>query len=294
MEKKLERSSESSEKGLGLEGKVVMVTGASSGLGREFALSFARRGCNIVATARRTDLLISLCDEIDKLNTSSPASLHGDSNRRSPVKAMAVKLDVSQSDADVDAAVGLAWQCFGRIDVLVNNAGFRGNVNSSLDLKEDEWNKVVTTNLKGTWLVSKAVGKRMREAKQAGSIINISSIGGLSRGELPGGIAYSASKAGINAMTKVMALELGMHNIRVNAVAPGLFRSEITAGLMEKGWLNTVARKIVPLQTWGDIEPTLTSTLHLLASDTSAYITGNVFIIDGGQSIPGVPLYSSL
>uniref|UniRef100_D5ACM9 3-oxoacyl-[acyl-carrier-protein] reductase n=1 Tax=Picea sitchensis TaxID=3332 RepID=D5ACM9_PICSI len=278
----------------GLEGKVVLVTGASSGLGREFALSFARRGCNIVATARRTQLLISLCQDIDKLNNSAPASLQGCSNSRLLVKALAVKLDVSQSDAVVDAAVGIAWQCFGRIDVLINNAGFRGNVNSSLDLKEDEWNKVITTNLRGTWLVSKAVGKRMREAKRGGSIINISSIGGLPRGELPGGIAYSASKAGINAMTKIMALELGMYNIRVNAVAPGLFRSEITAGLMEKDWLNTVARKIVPLQTWGEIEPTLTSTLHLLASDTSAYTTGNIVIIDGGQSLPGVPLYSSL
>lgn len=278
----------------GLEGKVVLVTGASSGLGREFALSFARRGCNIVATARRTQLLISLCQDIDKLNNSAPASLQGCSNSRLLVKALAVKLDVSQSDAVVDAAVGIAWQCFGRIDVLINNAGFRGNVNSSLDLKEDEWNKVITTNLRGTWLVSKAVGKRMREAKRGGSIINISSIGGLSRGEVPGGIAYSASKAGINAMTKIMALELGMYNIRVNAVAPGLFRSEITAGLMEKDWLNTVARKIVPLQTWGEIEPTLTSTLHLLASDTSAYTTGNIVIIDGGQSLPGVPLYSSL
>lgn len=278
----------------GLEGKVVMVTGASSGLGREFALSFARRGCHIVATARRTQLLISLCEEIEKLNNSSPASPQGDSNSRPPIKAMAVELDISQSDAAVDAAVGVAWQCFGRIDVLINNAGFRGNVNSSLDLKEDEWNTVVTTNLRGTWLVSKAVGKRMCEAKRGGSIINISSIGGLWRGEVPGGLAYSASKAGINAMTKVMALELGMYNIRVNAVAPGLFRSEITAGLMEKDWLNTVARKIVPLQTWGDIEPTLTSTLHLLASDSSAYTTGNVIIIDLGQSIPGVPLYSSL
>ena len=89
-------------------------------------------------------------------------------------------------------------------------------------------------------------------------------------------------------MTKIMALELGMYNIRVNVIAPGLFRSEITAGLMEKDWLNTVTRKIVPLQTWGEIDPKLTSALHLLASDTSAYITGNIFIIDGGQSLPGV------
>ena len=89
-------------------------------------------------------------------------------------------------------------------------------------------------------------------------------------------------------MTKIMALELEMYNIRVNVIAPGLFRSEITAGLMEKDWLNTVTRNIVPLQAWGEIDPKLTSALYLLASDTSAYITGNIFIIDGGQSLPGV------
>jgi len=91
-----------------------------------------------------------------------------------------------------------------------------------------------------------------------------------------------------------MALELGRYNIRVNAVAPGIFKSEITASLMKKDWLNTVGRKIVPLQTWGETDPTLTSILHLLASDNSAYITGNVFIVDGGYTLPGVPLYSSL
>ncbi|KAH9301771.1 hypothetical protein KI387_013354, partial [Taxus chinensis] len=243
-----------------MEHKVVMVTGASSGLGREFALNLARRGWKIVATARRRELLKSLCDQIEEFNKNNSSS-----------SAAAVELDVSHNYASVDAAVGAAWQCFGRIDVLINNAGFRGNVNIGLDLEEDEWNKVLTTNLRGAWLVSKAVGKRMRDAKQGGSIINISSIGGLSRGEVPGGIAYSASKAGINILTKIMALELGKYNIRVNAIAPGLFRSEITAGLMQKDWLNNVAQNIVPLQTWGESDPAVTSVVHLLASDSSAY-----------------------
>ncbi|GLJ21593.1 hypothetical protein SUGI_0400960 [Cryptomeria japonica] len=258
--------------------KVVMVTGASSGLGREFALNMAKRGWNVVATARRRELLQSVCAEIEQFG----------------VKASAVQLDVSHPSAAVDAAVGIAWQCFHRIDVLINNAGFRGDVHESLDLSEDEWNKVVTTNLRGAWLVSKAVGICMRDAGRGGSIINISSIGGLSRGELPGGIAYNASKAGINTLTKVMALELGKYNIRVNSIAPGLFRSEITAGLMEKDWLNNVAEKTVPLKTWGQIDPAMTSIVHLLASDSSAYITGNIFIVDGGATLPGVPLYSSL
>lgn len=272
----------------GLAGKVVMVTGASSGLGREFALSLARRGCNVVATARRKELLQSLCEEIGKLNFSDAGSSRGS------VKAVAVQLDISQNYAAVDATVEIAWQCFGTIDVLINNAGFRGTVKSVLDLEEDEWNKVLTTNLRGAWLVSKAVGKRMHDAKRGGSIINISSIGGLSRGESPGGVAYSASKAGVNTLTKIMALELGKYNIRVNSIAPGLFKSEITAGLMEKDWLNNVAKRTVPLQKWGESDPALTSLIRLLASDSSAYITGNVFIVDGGQSLPGVPLYSSL
>ncbi|XP_039142043.1 3-oxoacyl-[acyl-carrier-protein] reductase FabG-like [Dioscorea cayenensis subsp. rotundata] len=271
-----------------LEGKVVMVTGASSGIGRELCLHLARAGCLIVAAARRTDRLRSLCDQIN-----GAASAEDDQEPK-PVRSVAVELDVSGKSAEIEASVQRAWDAFGRIDALVNNAGIRGEVHSPLDWTEEDWNGNITTNLTGLWLVSKHVCIRMRDAKQKGSVINISSIGGLHRGQLPGGAAYSASKGGVIMLTKVMALELGEYNIRVNAVAPGLFKSEITQGLMQKEWLNKVAEKVVPLRTFGTSDPALTGLVRYLIHDSSEYVTGNTFIVDAGATLPGVPIFSSL
>ncbi|XP_077209853.1 uncharacterized protein LOC143845414 [Tasmannia lanceolata] len=271
-----------------LDGKVVMVTGASSGLGRDFCLSLAKAGCKIVAAARRTDRLKSLCEEINRLGPFS-----GDPEI-STVRSVAVELDVTANNDVIDASVQIAWDAFGRIDALINNAGIRGNVKSPLDLSEEEWNNVLRTNLTGSWLVSKHVCKRMRDAHLRGSIINISSIAGLNRGQLPGGLAYASSKAAVNTMTRVMALELGEYGIRVNSISPGLFRSEITEGLMQKEWLNNIAMRTVPLRTFGTSDPALTSLAQYLIHDSSEYVTGNIFIVDAGATLPGVPLYSSL
>ncbi|GAY43686.1 3-oxoacyl-reductase [Citrus sinensis] len=259
--------------------KVVMVTGASSGLGREFCLDLARAGCLIVAAARRCDRLKSLCDEI---------------NKPSSIRAVAVELDICADGAAIESSVQKAWEAFGRIDVLINNAGVRGSVKSPLDWTEEEWDHNIKTNLTGSWLVSKYVCIRMRDANLGGSIINISSIAGINRGQLPGGVAYASSKAGLNSMTKVMALELGVHNIRVNSISPGLFRSEITEGLMQKKWLNNVALKTVPLREFGTSDPALTSLVRYLIHDSSKYVSGNMFIVDAGATLPGVPIFSSL
>ncbi|XP_073001738.1 uncharacterized protein [Typha latifolia] len=266
-----------------LEGKVVMVTGASSGIGREICLDLAAAGCRIVAAARRIDRLRSLCDQIN-----------GSGGSASPVQAVAVELDVSAESGAIEAAAATAWRSFGRIDALVNNAGVRGGIYAPLDWPEEEWNKLFKTNVTGLWLVSKHVCKLMRDAKQRGSVINISSIAGLERGQLPGAIGYAASKTSVNAITRVMALELGMYNIRVNSISPGIFKSEITKGLMQKKWLSNVEMKIVPLRTHGTADPALTSVVRYLIDDSSEYVTGNVFIVDAGAVIPGVPLYSSL
>ncbi|GAB4843957.1 hypothetical protein Ancab_013921 [Ancistrocladus abbreviatus] len=276
-----------------LEGKVVMVTGASSGIGREFCLDLAKAGCRIIAAARRTDRLKSLCDQVNQLSSSSTSSDCA-SSQSATVRAIAVDLDITADGQSIKESVRKAWDAFGRIDALINNAGVRGNVRSPLDLSEEEWNNTVRTNLTGTWLVSKYVCIHMRDAKSGGSVINISSIGGLDRGHLPGGVVYNASKAAVNSLTKNMALELGAYKIRVNSIAPGLFKSEITENLMQKDWLNNVARRIVPLREHGTVDPALTSLVRYLIHDSSEYVTGNIFIVDAGATLPGVPIFSSL
>ncbi|KAL5997330.1 hypothetical protein ACLOJK_008260 [Asimina triloba] len=273
-----------------LPGKVVMVTGASSGLGREFCLDLAKAGCRIVAAARRTDRLESLCEEIQRLS-SSPASTDA---AISEAKCIAVELDVTASAALVVESVRKVWDAFGHIDVLVNNAGVRGTIHSPLSLSEDEWITAMKTNLTGSWLVAKYVCKLMLDAKQKGSIINISSIVGLDRGQTPGALAYAVSKTGVNAMTKVMAVELGVHNIRVNSISPGIFKSEITKGLVQKPWLSKVAYKTTPLRTYGTADPALTSLVRYLIHDSSEYVSGNLFVADAGATLPGVPIFSSL
>ncbi|KAI7751270.1 hypothetical protein M8C21_010619, partial [Ambrosia artemisiifolia] len=140
-----------------------MVTGASSGLGRDFCLDLAKAGCRIVAAARRIDRLVSLCDEINRLG---PRGGHN-------VRAVAVELDVSAKGPVIEASVKKAWEAFGHIDGLINNAGVRGSLHTPLDLVEDEWDSTMRTNLTGTWLVSKYMCILMRDAKQGGSIINI-------------------------------------------------------------------------------------------------------------------------
>ncbi|GKV17311.1 hypothetical protein SLEP1_g27833 [Rubroshorea leprosula] len=272
-----------------LADKVVLVTGASSGLGRDFCLDLAKAGCRVIAAARRVDRLKELCDEINRLafHSSEPESTAG-------LRAVAVELDVSADGATIERSVQQAWDAFGRIDALVNNAGVRGNVKTPLELSEEEWDHVFKTNLKGSWLVSKYVCIRMRDANRGGSVINISSIAGLNRGQLPGGVAYASAKAGVNTMTKVMALELGVHKIRVNSISPGLFKSEITDALMQKDWLTNVALRTAPLRTFGTSDPALTSLVRYLIHDSSAYVSGNMFIVDAGVTLPGIPIFSSL
>ncbi|PHU06158.1 hypothetical protein BC332_26980 [Capsicum chinense] len=269
---------------LQLEGKVVFVTGASAGLGREFCLDLARSGCRVVAAARRADRLKSLCDEI---NTMTSSNSH-------VVRAVAIELDVTADGTAIEASVKKAWDAFGHIDALINNAGVRGGINSSVNLSEEEWKSTISTNLTGAWLVSKFMGRQMQATKRGGSIINISSISGLNRALMRGGIAYSSSKAAMDSMTKIMALELGEHNIRVNAIAPGLFKSEITEKLVQKDWLKNVATRTVPLKTFGTSDPALTSLVRYLVHDSSNYVSGNIFIVDAGYTLPGVPIFSSL
>ncbi|KAL0802848.1 hypothetical protein Bca101_058024 [Brassica carinata] len=260
-----------------LKDKVVFVTGASSGIGREICLDLAKAGCKIIAAARRVDRLESLCCEI---NTTG-------------VQAVALELDVSSDAATIQNAVKEGWEIFGKIDALINNAGIRGNVKSCLDLSENEWDDVLRTNLKGAWLVAKYVCVLMRDSKSGGgSVINISTIAGLHRSLAPGALAYACSKSGVDIMTRVMAIELGAYNIRVNSIAPGLLNSEITKDLMQKKWLKDVAEKILPLKVNQTVDPGLTSLVRYLLHDSSQYVSGNIYIVDSGTTLPGYPYFS--
>ncbi|KAL1802564.1 hypothetical protein ACET3Z_031211 [Daucus carota] len=276
-----------------LEGKVVMVTGASSGFGRELCVDLAKAGCKVIAAARRSNRLHSLCEEINRFPDAIELTEAHMSGRIS-CRAEAVELDVAGEEESIKMAVERAWKCFGRIDALVNNAGIRGGVKSSLELSEEEWNNVVRTNMTGSWLVSKYVGSRMVEAAQEGCIINISSSVGLNRTISPRALAYTSSKTGLNALTKIMALELGKHNIRVNSISPDIFLSEITESLMKQKWLKNVAKKAVPLQAFLTPDPALTSLVRYLIHDSSKYVTGNTFIVDAGITLPGLSIFSSL
>ncbi|XP_055820031.1 uncharacterized protein LOC129888974 [Solanum dulcamara] len=265
-----------------LSGKIVMVTGASSGIGLEFCLNLAKAGCRIIAAARRVDRLKSLCEKIN-------------SDSEGPQRAIAVELDVSADAATVESAVQIAWDAFGRIDVLVNNAGVRGSVCSSVELTEEEWNNTYNTNLRGAWLVSKYVCRHMSNAKQGGgSVINITSMAGLNRVVVPGTIAYASSKMALDMVTKIMAIELGGENIRVNSISPGVVKSEITESLVQQKWFHDFLFKTLPIRYLGTTDPGLTSILRYLIHDSSQYVTGNVFIVDGGATLPGVPIFSSL
>ncbi|KAI3772596.1 hypothetical protein L6452_03786 [Arctium lappa] len=167
-------------------------------------------------------------------------------------------------------------------------------MSSPLELSEEEWDSTNRTNLTGAWLVSKYICIYMRDANIGGSIINISSVSGLDRPQSRGSLAYSTSKTGVSTMTKVMASELGTYKIRVNSINPGIFRSEITESLFKKDEVNNVIRKIISLRIFGTADPTLTMLARYLIHDSTDYITGNVFIVDAGKTLPGVPIFSSL
>ncbi|CAI9287622.1 unnamed protein product [Lactuca saligna] len=177
---------------------------------------------------------------------------------------------------------------------LLMASSHQSPVQGALDLSEKDWEKAFKTNVTGTWLMLKYVCRHMVALNQGGSIINISSCAGLGRTHEIGAVAYISSKAAFNTMTKVMAMELGKHKIRVNSICPGLFKSEITEELLKKKWLKNVVSNIVPLKDLGTTDPDLTSLVRYLVHGSSDYVNGNIFIVEAGYILPSVPLYSSL
>jgi NAD(P)-dependent dehydrogenase (short-subunit alcohol dehydrogenase family) len=244
-----------------LAGRVALVTGASSGLGAEFARTLATAGARVVVCARRTDRLDALVDEIQAQG--------GD--------ALAIAMDVTDTGS-VGAAFEEAEQKAGVVQILVNNAGIsRGGPLKSLS--EEDWDAVLDTNLKAVWWVAREAVTRMNAKSVAGSIINISSL--LAFGASKGLGSYMAAKVGVVQLTRAMALEWADSGVRVNALAPGYFPTEMTGNFFKTPQGQAMMARI-PQKRVGD-PAELSGPLLLLASDASSYMTGSVITVDGGH-----------
>ena len=243
-------------------GKTAVVTGGSRGLGRAVCLELARGGANV-----------ALCyagNETAASETVTACEALG-------AKALAVRCNVADA-GEVKALMDAALQSFGRIDILVNNAGVTRD-SLLLMMKEDDFDAVLDTNLKGTFLAMRAVARTMVKQRY-GRIVNLSSVVGL-RGNA-GQVNYAASKAGVIGMTKSLAKELAGRNITVNAVAPGFIETDMTAALPEAA--RAAALGSIPMARLGAPED-VARAVAFLASDEAAYITGQVLAVDGGMSM---------
>lgn len=250
----------------GLTGKTALVTGASSGLGRHFALTLARAGASVAVAARREDKVAAVVSEIVEQGG----------------EALAVSMDVSNRESVADAFETMQKNS-GLVSILVNNAGIAGQ-EMAIDLSEEVFDDVIKTNLKGVWNVAQEGANRMVAAGQPGSIINIASILGIrvAKGVLP----YAISKAGVIQMTKALALEWARFNIRVNAIAPGYVATDLNREFLESdGGKETISR--IPQRRTGEMVD-LEGPLLLLASDAGAYMTGAVIPVDGGHVVNSV------
>ncbi len=244
-----------------LKGKVAVITGASSGLGVTFAEGLAGAGAAVVLAARREERLRDLCARLEERGA----------------RVLAVRCDVSV-EADVAGLAKAALSRFGQVDVLVNNAGMATTIPALGDTVES-FRRVIDVNLTGTFACSTAFAPSMIE-RGGGSIVNVASVMGLvGVGVIPQA-SYNASKGGVVMLTRELAAQWARLGVRVNALAPGYFPSEMTAGLDNEEGARFIRRR-TPLGRAGDPDE-LVGPLLLLASDASKYMTGHVLVVDGG------------
>ena len=249
-----------------LEGKVAIVTGASRGIGAAIAKKLAEEGASVALCARN----LAACEAIAR------------AVRESGAEAMAMAVDVADT-AQVDACVKAVLEKFGRIDIMVNNAGITKD-GLLMRMTDADWDAVVDTNLKGTFLFTRAVARPMMKNRsadgsaQGGSIINITSVVGITGNA--GQANDTASKGGVISLTKTVAKELGSRNIRCNAIAPGFIRSDMTDSLPEE--LKAAYMANIPLKRFGEAED-IAKAVAWLAGDDSSYVTGQIISVNGGM-----------
>jgi NAD(P)-dependent dehydrogenase (short-subunit alcohol dehydrogenase family) len=246
-----------------LKDKVAMVTGSTRGLGEVAALALAKAGADIAVCGRSTPNLARVTAEIGKQGRN----------------ARGFQIDVTDS-RKVAEAVEQILDFFGHIDILVNNAGVNYRV-PVLEYPEEEWDRVINTNLKGYFLVTRAVAPQMIE-NGYGKVINMSSI--LGAVGLPHQVAYASSKGGVDQMTKVMALEWAKLGVRVNAIGPTYFETELVSQIRDDAERFNFINERTPMGRWGHL-PELEGTVIFLASPASDFITGQTIYVDGGWTI---------
>lgn len=244
-----------------LSGRRALVTGASRGIGQAIALGLAEAGADVVVTARDTASLRDTCDQLQALGR--------------PGHALA--LDVRDAEA-CGAAAEQAAQMLGGLDILVNNAGYE-EIRPSLDVDEALWDRIVSTNLKGAFFMAQAAARRMAADRSGGAIINLCSL--TSYVGVPTAAAYGSSKSGLLGMTHALAAEWAALDIRVNAIAPGYFRTAMTDVFYENdAWQDAMLAKI-PQRRFGAMDD-IPGSVIFLASNASRYVTGVCIPVDGG------------
>ncbi|MDA0957212.1 MAG: SDR family NAD(P)-dependent oxidoreductase [Proteobacteria bacterium] len=245
-----------------LEGKTVLVTGASSGFGHHFAGVLARAGAQVVLGARRLDKIQARVDELT----------------HEGYVVLGVPLDV-RDPASAQNFLDTAVEVYGGADVLINNAGVEAGAKTYTMIDDDDWDYVFDTNLKAAWRLSKYYTEWAQSSGRSGSIVNIASITAFRtiKGQFP----YAVSKAALVKATEIMALEGARFGVRVNALAPGYILTDVSRLLLESERSDTFVKGI-PMRRYGEFSD-LDGPLLLLASDASAYMTGSVVVVDGGH-----------
>ncbi|WP_423893848.1 SDR family NAD(P)-dependent oxidoreductase [Candidatus Pelagadaptatus aseana] len=249
-----------------LEGRTAMVTGASSGIGAEVAKGLAQAGARVVVAARREDRLQQLVADIEAAGGN----------------ALAVAMDVTDRDS-VNAAFAKAQDAMGVVDVLINNAGV-ADTKGFLKIDDESLDFVMGTNFGGVWNVAQEATARMVEAGKPGAIVNISSVLGLAA--KPGYTSYCASKGAVIQLTRAMALDLGKAGIRVNAIAPGWFRTEINESYFDSEPGQAYIKQM-PARRLGQL-PELVGPILMLCSEAGSFVNGAVIPVDGAHSAAGI------